>query len=303
MARKAAEFREDAETAANPVRKRRTYNSPRRQEQATVTKKRIVEAALHLVKEKGYADMTLDAIAQEAGVAPQTVYAVCGSKKGVLAAILEYTVELKQYDKLRDSIPTIMDAKKRFQEVGRFYAALQEDALPVFDIMRGMSVLSPEFAEQEHDQGIMLFEKTRRSVQKLADDGMLRPGLSVERAAELHWAIVTPGMHRRLTKMLGWSTEEYSAWISYLLEVVLMGTNVPLPFLNEGALNRNHGAGIGATCREDFEAAEREAFAKLEEKPKRRRTVTKKKTEEESPAVATTETKVRIRRAASKVEA
>jgi len=300
MARKAAEFREDAETVATLPKKRRTYNSPRRQEQAAVTKKRIVEAALQLVKEKGYADMTLEAIAQEAGVAPQTVYAVCGSKKGVLAAILEHTVEAKQYDKLRDTIPTIMDGRTRIREVGRFYAALQEDALPVFDIMRGMSVLSPEFAEQEQDQGLMLFEKTRRSVQMMEEAGMLRPGLSVERAAELHWAIVTPGMHRRLTKVLGWSAEEYAAWVSYLLEVVLMGNDAQLPFLNEKPLHRSHGAGIGSISRKDIVEAEREAFAKLNEKPKRRRVSAKdKEADTSSPAK---EVKVRVRRAAAKVE-
>lgn len=81
MARKAAET-----AAETPVKKTRAYHSPRRKEQANVTKSRIVAAAMQLMKEKGYADMTLEAIAREAGVAPQTVYAVCGSKKGVLAA-------------------------------------------------------------------------------------------------------------------------------------------------------------------------------------------------------------------------
>lgn len=134
--------RKTAGTSAEPMKKRRSYHSPRRQEQANITKARIVAAAMQLVKEKGYADMTLEAIAREAGVAPQTVYAVCGSKKGVLAAILENTVEAKKYDKLRDSIPQIMTGKERVREIGHFMALLMEDAMPVFDIMRGMSVLS-----------------------------------------------------------------------------------------------------------------------------------------------------------------
>ena len=113
MARKAAE-----DVAAKPVKKTRAYHSPRRKEQANVTKARIVAAAMQLMKEKGYADMTLESIAREAGVAPQTVYAVCGSKKGVLAAILETTVEAKKYDKLRDSIPQIMTGKERVREIG-----------------------------------------------------------------------------------------------------------------------------------------------------------------------------------------
>ena len=232
MARKAAE------SVAAPVKKTRAYHSPRRQEQANVTKSRIVAAAMQLMKEKGYADMTLEAIAREAGVAPQTVYAVCGSKKGVLAAILETTVEAKRYDKLRDSIPHIMTGKERVVEIGHFMSKLMEDAMPVFDIIRGMSVLSPEFAEQEYDQSMMLLEKCRKSVHKMAEDGMLRPGLSEERAAELYWSITTPGLHRRLTKMLNWSAEEYAAWISYLIGMALLDWDAPMPFLNEGPRER-----------------------------------------------------------------
>ena len=228
MAKKAVEV------AAAPVRKTRAYHSPRRKEQAHVTKSRIVAAAMHLMKEKGYADMTLEAIAREAGVAPPTVYAGPGSLKGVLAAILETTVEAKKYDKLRDSIPQIMTGKERVREIGHFMSVLMEDAMPVFDIVRGMSVLSPEFAEQEYDQSMMLLEKCRKSVHKMAEDGMLRPGLSEERAAELYWSISTPGIHRRLTKMLNWSSEEYAAWVSYLIGVTLLDWDSPMPFLNEG---------------------------------------------------------------------
>lgn len=232
MARKVAENTQKSE------KKTRPYHSPRRKEQANVTKARIVAVALQLMKEKGYADMTLEAIAREAGVAPQTVYSVCGSKKGVLAAILENTVEAKNYDKLRDSIPQIMTGKERVKEIGHFTALLMEDAMPVFDIVRGMSVLSPEFAEQERDQNLMLLEKCRKSVRKMAEDGMLRPGLSEERAAQLYWSITTPGMHRRLTKVLNWTGEEYAAWISYLIGVALLDWDAPMPFLNEEDISK-----------------------------------------------------------------
>ena len=148
--------------------------------------------------------------------------------------ILETTVEAKKYDKLRDSIPQIMTGKERVREIGHFMSVLMEDAMPVFDIIRGMSVLSPEFAEQEYDQSMMLLEKCRKSVHKMAEDGLLRPGLSEERAAELYWSITTPGIHRRLTKVLNWSSEEYAAWVSYLIGVALLDWDAPMPFLNEG---------------------------------------------------------------------
>ena len=67
----------------------------------------------------------------------------------------------------------------------------------------------------------------------MAEVGMVRPGLSEERATELYWSITTPGMHRRLTKVLNWTPEEYAAWISYLIGVTLLDWDSPMPFLNE----------------------------------------------------------------------
>jgi AcrR family transcriptional regulator len=64
-------------------RKGSTY----RQEQAAATRERIASAARKLFVEHGYGATTLAAIAAEAGVAEPTVYAVFGSKKGLLPAL------------------------------------------------------------------------------------------------------------------------------------------------------------------------------------------------------------------------
>jgi AcrR family transcriptional regulator len=56
--------------------------SPRpthRQRQAQETKDRIIAAARSLMAAKGWAATTIDAIASEAGVATQTIYAAFGN--------------------------------------------------------------------------------------------------------------------------------------------------------------------------------------------------------------------------------
>jgi len=66
-------------------RTKRAYNSSRRKEQALQTRRQIVEAARSLFIARGYAGATIEAIAQEAGVAPETVYAAFGNKRAILA--------------------------------------------------------------------------------------------------------------------------------------------------------------------------------------------------------------------------
>ncbi len=211
-----------ASTPEKPARKTRAYHSPRRQEQASVTKSRIVQAAMHQLQEKGYADMTLESIAKEAGVAPQTVYAVCGSKKGVLAAILETSVESYEFDKFRDSIPLKKQSEERIRAISHFMTLLMEKQLPGFQLLRGMGVVSPELAEMENDYEMMLYDKSLRTILALREDGLLREDIDPETATDIYWSFNSPGVHRRMTVLRGWSFERYTSWLAEMLSYLLL---------------------------------------------------------------------------------
>ncbi len=202
--------------------RKRAYHSPRRQEAAGITKERIVQAAMNQLQEKGYAAMTLESIAREAGVAPQTVYAVCGSKKGVLAAILENSVESFAYDKLRDKIPALKSGGPRVEAIARFMSLLLENNAPGFQVMRGLGMVSPDLGAVEADHDLMLYEKAQRQIREMAEDGLLRPDIDAETATDVYWALSAPGTHRRLTQLRGWTSERYAAWLAELLSYLLL---------------------------------------------------------------------------------
>ena len=71
---------------------KRRYDSSRRQEQARQTRRAILEAAGRLFVDPGYAATPLTAVAAEAGVAVQTVYAVFGSKRQLLSDLVDVTL-------------------------------------------------------------------------------------------------------------------------------------------------------------------------------------------------------------------
>src|SRR5215475_10600041 len=73
----------------DPVKQKRSYSSTVRQEQAALTRARITDAARELFVGQGYGRTTIKAIAEAAGVAPDTVYATFGSKVRVLTAVLD----------------------------------------------------------------------------------------------------------------------------------------------------------------------------------------------------------------------
>jgi len=73
-----------------PKRKstKREYDSTRRRAQASETQRHILEAARKLFTERGYAGATTEAIAAEAGVAAQTIYANFKNKKRILVSLM-----------------------------------------------------------------------------------------------------------------------------------------------------------------------------------------------------------------------
>lgn len=68
----------------------RQYTSPLRAEQARQTRLAIIEAAIRLFLENGFAETSIRAIAREAGVSERTVYVVFKDKISILTAIGDY---------------------------------------------------------------------------------------------------------------------------------------------------------------------------------------------------------------------
>lgn len=68
--------------------KKRSYHSRVRQRQAEETRQRILEAARSQFESYGYAATTLEAIAEVAEVSPKTIAAVFGSKRALLAEVI-----------------------------------------------------------------------------------------------------------------------------------------------------------------------------------------------------------------------
>jgi AcrR family transcriptional regulator len=71
------------------VKTRRKYYSPLRADQAEQTRRRILEASFRLFVDRGYAGTTIAAVAEKAGVSPETIYLSLGGKRGPLEGVIE----------------------------------------------------------------------------------------------------------------------------------------------------------------------------------------------------------------------
>ncbi len=208
------------------VKGTRKYSSAVRDEQAARTRTRILDAASDLFLDRGYARTTIKDIADQAGVARDTVYAVFGSKARVLTALIDLRLvpdgsvasarERPEALAVRDEI----DQRKQIELFASFIAGISTQLRPVFEILRTASAVEPDMANvfQEMDRYRLMNMQTY--VKWIAARGPLR--VSTRRAGEIIWTLASPDVGRMLCDELGWTQTQHARWLSDTLARTLL---------------------------------------------------------------------------------
>jgi hypothetical protein len=68
-------------------------------------------------------------------------------------------------------------------------------------------------------------EGLRRFAALLAERGSLRPGLSVNRAADIIWTVCAQANYDSLVTSRGWTNEEYRDWLADTLANALLSND------------------------------------------------------------------------------
>jgi AcrR family transcriptional regulator len=210
------------------VKARRPYDSALRQQQASQTRLRMLDAAQKMFAERGYAGSTIEAIASEAGVAVDTVYAAFGSKRGILKALLDVRVggDDAPVDLLdRPGPQAVRREPNQRRQIAAFatdVSAIIERARPVDDIMRGAAAVDADIAAFRAKAQDQRFRNTRQLVAWLAANGPLRDGLTEEEAAGIVWTMTSPEVHRLLRVGRGWTPKRFTAWLDDSLARILL---------------------------------------------------------------------------------
>lgn len=206
----------------------RQYDSTHRQEQARQTRRLVLEAARDLFSERGYAGATIEAIAAQAGVAPETIYAIYKNKRGLLARLIDVTVggdeqSLPLLD--RPGPAEVLLAQDQVRQIELFAADITRILIrvaPLFPILRTAARTEPDIA------GLLesLLENRRGNlaqfVRALIAHDPLRPGLDLEQATDLVWTLSSPDVFNLLTLDRGWSGQRFSTWLRDALVRLLL---------------------------------------------------------------------------------
>jgi AcrR family transcriptional regulator len=197
---------------------RRPYRSPVRAEQVEATRRRAVEAATRLFVQHGYARTTVTAVAEEAGVSPETIYSSLRGKRGLLEGVIEAAITgpdgaVMLHQRWVHEVRELPTAAERLRGWVAASCRTLARTSPVHAVIRGAADRE-EFAV---DLRRRLLERRVDEIVRLAGhllDGALRPGMTTREAGERYAALASPEMHHLLVVEMGWSAERHREWLT-----------------------------------------------------------------------------------------
>ena len=201
-----------------------------RAEQARATRRRIVAAAAEQFVARGYGATLLDQVAEQAGVAVQTVYFHFGNKRTLLKHVMDVAAvgddepvpllerpwfkQIQEETEPRRIIHRWLDGSRQ----------IVHRVAPLMRVMRGAIGTDPELAAQwETNQ-----QQTRTAyavlAQLLAARDALKPGIDVDLARDIAFTVTNVESYLQFTDVCGWTPDQWQERTADILTACLLDT-------------------------------------------------------------------------------
>jgi AcrR family transcriptional regulator len=203
---------------------KRPYDARRRRERAEeerrATRQRVVEAARNLFLARGYVATTMGDIAQEAGVALQSVYNVGQSKADLLHLVTDLAVSGDEQEVMLLDRPDFAaisvesSAERQVQMIAALIAATMERLAPVWVAYREAAAVDARAAANLIAAHRRRHDTFAGMISMLPEERLRQPP---EESTATAWAIGSIDVFLLLRSVLEWDPARYSEWLSRTL--------------------------------------------------------------------------------------
>jgi len=203
-----------------PRNVKRRYSSPRRQKQAAETRLHILRAAHDLFASQGYGRTTISEIAEEAGVAVETVYGAFRNKPTLLRQAWNLIfrgdeVDVPLYERAEmQAILAEPDLATRIRKHAVFCTANHRRTAPLY-----MALIGAAGTEQAAAELLAEFRGRRLDVATKYAKAAARTkqlAVSEQQCRDLVFALLDGMLWQRLVIDLGWTDARYADWLADL---------------------------------------------------------------------------------------
>jgi AcrR family transcriptional regulator len=169
----------------------RKYEQRLRAETAEQTRRRILDAVYERLRQAPREPVSVERVARMARVARSTVYTIFGSRAGLFDALGAELLRRGGFDRLMAAVgdPDAREGMRGGIRGGVEMYAAHRDVLRVLFSMAMLDADAVGGAVQRMEQGRA--GGMAYLARRLADQGVLRPGVTADEAAELLWLVTS----------------------------------------------------------------------------------------------------------------
>ena len=200
------------------VKRKRSYDASRRQEQARRNRDRITDVAERCFLRDGYGATTIAAIAADAGVSPDTIYKSFGGKPGLVRAIRAHALEGEgpvpaelRSDELHAHES---DPRRIIEGWGALTAEIAPRVAPILLLIRTAAATDPDVLTLLDELDADRLRRMTHNARQLRDRGHLRAGITLTRAADVLWTYSAPDLYELLVLRRNWRPQRYGRFIA-----------------------------------------------------------------------------------------
>jgi AcrR family transcriptional regulator len=185
-----------------------------------------MDVALARFLSDGFAATTIASIAAGADTSPDTIYKSFGGKAGLVRALCERGLlgqgsvpAEERSDHLQETEP---DPRRLMRELGRLTSEVAPRVGPLMLLLNTAGDTDRELDTLRQEIDDLRLTRMTANARRLHRRGLLRPGMSVDEAAEICWLYSSAEVYGRLVLDRKWSLDRYARFVGDALAAALL---------------------------------------------------------------------------------
>ena len=198
-----------------------------RRQRSAATRQTIIEAAHQMFTSRGFHGATVDAIAKQAGVSPQTIYFTFSNKVKLISAVIDAAVmgpeettpqEQAWWKEMLDEPDPTRSLQIFIRGAGPAFAR----ASTISDVLAAAARTDEEVREIFDHHESLRREGFGQVLDSLATKGGLRPDVPRDRLLDIFLVVYGDATYHQFTTQMGWPPEDVMDWLCEHLPPLLL---------------------------------------------------------------------------------
>lgn len=181
------------------------------------TRSALLAAIAEIVETEGFDALTMNAVADRAGISRRAVYLHFASRSELIPALHDYVIEEQGLEESLARVWAETDPVAALDEWAAHLVRVHLQVLAVDRAVRYTRRSDPDVEAYHRSVAERQRRSCRHLIEQLAEAGALAPEWTVDRAVDMLWALISTDMLEALHDESGWDTATLRDHLAFLL--------------------------------------------------------------------------------------